>query len=298
MKLQAPSDKPLLLGAVHANPGVERWYREKLQQLVRAMAASMLLHVSVSYRENDPAIGFASDDDPVAGLRRSLDKWSARWTANLQDASADIARQFAKRSRQATEASMRAKLKAAGFTVSFQASVAMRRAYKAVIAEQVGLIRRIPERFLGDVQTAVWGSVMRGGTMGQLTDQIKRKYGIAWRHAALIARDQNNKAKAIMEEARRTELGISEAIWQHSGGGREPRPTHVAMNGKRYQIKRGMYDSAVKKHVWPGTEINCRCTSRAIIPALDTPSTKAMGGRLSPGPPPRAKAIGGANLRQ
>jgi uncharacterized protein with gpF-like domain len=53
-------------------------------------------------------------------------------------------------------------------------------------------------------------------------------------------------------------LGITEGIWLHSHAGRTPRPTHVAMNGKRYLISKGMWDSAVKKFIWPGEEINCR----------------------------------------
>lgn len=69
-----------------------------------------------------------------------------------------------------------------------------------------------------------------------------------------------------MEEARRQEIGIEEAMWQHSHAGKKPRPTHVAMHGKIYQISEGMWDPAEQKRIWPGQLINCRCTSRAIIP--------------------------------
>ena len=103
--------------------------------------------------------------------------------------------------------------------------------------------------------------------------------------AATIARDQNNKAKATIERTRRQELGITHAIWQHSAGGKVPRATHIAMSGKPYLISEGMYDSAVGRYVWPGTEINCRCTSRAIIPAFETfesVAAKANAARESP----------------
>lgn len=268
MPQRPAGDDSKVLRAIHANAGIEAWYRSELQKLIRAMFQSMLLHARAAYRSNDPEIGFASDDDPIARLRKSLDKWGKQWTGKLEAASDDLAARFAKRSRSATDAAFKQRLKDAGFTVEFKTTDGMRRAYKAVIAEQVNLIRRIPAQFLTDVQSAVWSSVMKGGGMGELTKQIQKRYGIEYRHAALIARDQNNKAKAIMEEQRRSELGITEAIWQHSGGGREPRPTHVAMSGKAYRIARGMYDSAVKKRIWPGTEINCRCTSKAVIPGL------------------------------
>jgi len=51
----------------------------------------------------------------------------------------------------------------------------------------------------------------------------------------------------------------------HSGAGKHPRPTHVAMNGKKYDVNIGMWDEAVKRWVYPGEGINCRCISRPVI---------------------------------
>ena len=88
------------------------------------------------------------------------------------------------------------------------------------------------------------------------------------RRASLIARDQTHKAHAIMEEARRAEVGITEAIWVHSHAGEVPRPEHLAWGRekKRYDIKKGMWSEVDQEWVWPGTAINCRCSSMAIIP--------------------------------
>jgi uncharacterized protein with gpF-like domain len=58
-----------------------------------------------------------------------------------------------------------------------------------------------------------------------------------------LARDQNNKATASMTHARQDELGIAEASWVRSGAGKHPRPTHVAMNGKKYDVNKGMLGS-------------------------------------------------------
>ena len=88
------------------------------------------------------------------------------------------------------------------------------------------------------------------------------------RRAAFIARDQTNKAKAAIEKARWQELGITEAIWMHSHAGKEPRPSHVAANGKRLNVNKGMYLDG--KWVQPGEEINCRCTSRAVIKGFNS----------------------------
>jgi uncharacterized protein with gpF-like domain len=90
------------------------------------------------------------------------------------------------------------------------------------------------------------------------------------RRAALISRDQNNKATAVITRVRQQELGVAEAIWVHSTAGKTPRPTHVKAGRERvrYAIAEGWYDPHEKKNVWPGELINCRCVSRAVIPGF------------------------------
>lgn len=210
---------------------------------------------------------------PKAGanllLRKALSRWSVLWTRRLEKVSDTIARDFAVRNKSATDTAMLGKLAKAGFTVKFKPTPASKDALNAVISENVGLIRTIPQKFLGDVEVAVWQSVMAGSDMDTLSREIKAKYGVAWRRAALIASDQNAKAKAAMERARREEVGITTAKWLHSHAGVVPRPTHVAMDGETYAVSEGMWDPAVQKRIWPGTEINCRCSDRALIPGFD-----------------------------
>jgi SPP1 gp7 family putative phage head morphogenesis protein len=168
-----------------------------------------------------------------------------------------------------TETAMRDSLKQAGFTVKFRPTREAREAFRAVLSENVGLIKSIQQQYLTGVQTRVWQSVGRGADMATLSRKLQDEYGSTTKRAALIARDQNAKAKATIENTRRAELGIRQAIWQHSAGGREPRPSHVDMHGKVFDLAKGMYDPEEKEFILPGTLINCRCTSRAILPGLD-----------------------------
>ena len=46
---------------------------------------------------------------------------------------------------------------------------------------------------------------------------------------------------------------------------REPRLAHVAMNGKKYDVAKGMWNPAVKRWIYPGEEINFRCFSRSVV---------------------------------
>lgn len=259
------------LSAIKPNRGTEAWYRRKLDRMIRDAHNELLRSLRAGYNVTDePDIGFASDaPGRISEIQRRLEKWSKKWVDRFDKLSLDLSEQFAKKAFRSTEISMQAALKRAGFTVEFKPTRASLEAYRVVAAENVGLIKSIPERYLTDVQTQVWESVKTGADLSTLSKDLQQSYGVTKRRAALIARDQNNKAKAIIENTRRQQLGIRQAIWQHSKAGKTPRPTHVAMNGKVFDLDKGMYDSAVGKYVWPGTEINCRCTSRAIIP-IDT----------------------------
>jgi SPP1 gp7 family putative phage head morphogenesis protein len=132
----------------------------------------------------------------------------------------------------------------------------------------VGLIKSVAQQYLADVQGDVMRSVSEGRKLDDLAAALEHRHGVTKRRAALIARDQNNKATAVFERVRQQELGITKARWQHSAGGKEPRPEHVAWGreGKIYDVKEGMLQEDGKR-VWPGTEINCRCFSIPLIPA-------------------------------
>lgn len=254
----------IVLRPIHANEGVRAAYRKCLQGLARRMARDILRRLRRHYRP--AASRFGMDDDPIVILRTVLRLWGRTWSARFDDAAADIAKMFAARSQRHLEVAMRKRLKEAGFTVRFRPTERMVSAYRAVIAENVGLIKSIPQQFLKDVQGAVWRSAMKGGALAELSSEIRQKYGVTYRRAAFIARDQNAKARTVFENARRAEVGITEADWRHSNAGKKPRPTHLAMHGKRFEIAKGMWDPAVQKFVQPGELPNCRCTSRAVLP--------------------------------
>jgi len=159
-------------------------------------------------------------------------------------------------------------LKKAGFTVKFKMKPAMRDIMRATVGQQVSLIKSIPSQYFTNIEGMVMRSVQTGRDLGQLTKDLQEQFGVTHRRAAFIARDQNNKATASMTRARQDELEITEAIWVHSGAGKHPRPTHVAMNGKKYDVNKGMWDPAVKRWIFPGEEINCRCFCRSVIPGF------------------------------
>lgn len=256
-----------ILRPVHPNAGIEADYRRKLKKLVGEMAASFEYFVKAQYRAAPPLMAQDDRATPATEMQRAIEELARRWNGRFDDAARDLARWFALSASRRSERALKAILKKGGLTVDFKMTRAMRDALNATIEENVQLIRSIPQRYLTDVQGAVMRSAQTGRDLGSLATELREKHGVTARRAALIARDQNNKATAVMTRARQQEIGIDEAIWQHSLGGKEPRRTHLANSGKRYKISEGWYDPdpKVRKNIWPGELINCRCVSRPVV---------------------------------
>lgn len=283
MTAVARKNKPVILAPIQPNVGTRLWYYRELVRELEAAQYDILLELSLQLAKqpvrlaaDGHIIGHAEDasKNPVTGLDLTLGRWAKKWTLKFDKLSTDLAKRFAARNFEMTDTAMMGALKKSGFTAAFKPTVASRQAYKAVVAENVGLIKNLPSQYVTSVQSAVWSSVNKGADMAALSQKLRENYDIAASRAALIAADQNNKAKAIIENTRRQQLGIKRAVWQHSSGGKEPRPTHLEMNGVVFELSKGMFDPDANgkgkgEWIWPGQLINCRCTSRAIIPGLD-----------------------------
>ncbi|MDE2442457.1 MAG: phage head morphogenesis protein, partial [Betaproteobacteria bacterium] len=217
--------------------------------------------VLASYRAHPPVI--AMDEAPIRSFQRMFRKVRNRWLRNFDTLAEKMAIYFATSASDRVDGALSSMLREHDFAVKFKTTQAQREAVQATLAENVGLIKSIPERYLGDVEGLVMRSFQAGRDIGFLSKALQQNYGVTKRRAALIARSQNNMATATFTRIRQSELGITKAKWLHSAGGKTPRPEHVAMSGKLYDVEKGAYLEGV--WTWPGREINCRCVSVPVI---------------------------------
>ena len=260
--------QPRLLRGVRPAAALEAEYRRRLLALVRQMQASVLREVTSAYRRRPPEVAdMAGDESPAAALRAAIRRLARRWLKRFDEGAPRLAAWFAKSAAQRSDAALRKILKDAGFSVEFKMTAAQNDVMQAAIAENVALIKSIPQQVLGQVEGLVMRSVQVGRDLGGLTKDLKKQFGVSDRRAALIARDQNNKATAVLTRVRQVEAGITQAIWCHSAGGKTPRPSHVKAGRDRvqYDVTKGWFDPDLGKYIWPGTEINCRCFSRPVV---------------------------------
>lgn len=253
----------IVLPAVRPSAAIEAAYQRRIDQLIREMHNDVSASLRLDWRRNPPAT-VAQDASLVEDIVSTMGMLSRKWLARFDILAPSLATYFAQAVHDRSDRQLHNILKRGGFTVSFQMTEGQRSILSAIVAENVSLIRSIPQQYLTDVEGMVMRSVVAGGDLGTLTRELQARYGITRRRAALISRSQNNMATSQLQANRQSELGLR-ALWRHSSGGREPRPTHVANSGKEYDPAKGWYDPDVKKNIWPGTLINCRCVSQSVV---------------------------------
>lgn len=268
-RLTSPTGKPMRLDAVRPNQGVEAAYRKKLDRLIDAMQRSLVWHLRAAYRAKPPEMaqdapdGGAGSKSSAMNLRDEMASLGARWQAQFDEAAPELARWFAEASFKRSDYALKEILRKGGFSVEFKMTRPVNDVFQATIGEQIGLIKSIASEHLSEVQGMLMRSVQSGRDLGQMSAELQARLGVTKRRAALIARTQNNMATATITRARQQELGITKCVWRHSHGGKEPRPSHVAADGKTYDVDKGMYLDGV--WTWPGREINCRCFCQPVI---------------------------------
>ncbi len=257
-------NKPKLLRAIHANQGLRFRYQKQMLNLIEEMDASIVYWLEAQFKKTPPALLLAQDASPYEEMRKRFRRIAKQWLKKFDDAAPKIAEAYLKGSFKATDSAMRMALKDAGLAVKFEMSPAMRDAFNASLSENIGLIKSIPEQYLQKVEGVVARGYAAGRDLQAMIKGIKRIYPLTQNRAVLIARDQSNKANATVTKGRQIELGINQAQWKHSHGGKVPRPEHVKADGKLYDVAKGMFLDG--EWIYPGELINCRCTSRSVLP--------------------------------
>lgn len=251
-----------------ANRGIEAKYRKSMQQMIAEMHGSVEYWLTAAYRKEPPRmlalVEQAQDAFPSEKIKKVIDELAKRWITKFDEWAPRIAQAYLQSMFKASDMSFRQALKDAGWSVEFKMTPTVRDAFNASLQENISLIQSIPEQHLQQIEGTVMRSYAAGRDLQSMVKGIKAIYPVTQRRAELIARDQSNKANAVINRTRQMELGITQAKWMHSHAGKTPRPDHVAADGKIYNIADGCL--IFGEYIFPGEAINCRCTSRPILP--------------------------------
>jgi uncharacterized protein with gpF-like domain len=268
--------KPVILRPIRENAAIELAYRKKLTALTDEMRKSVKYWITTRYGRQEARI--TNDASPAFSMATELKRLIRRWERKFSDTADHIAKWFADKNNIYTKQAMLKALKDAGFTVEPRNTRRVNDLLRAVIESNAGLIKSIPAQYLDRVQSAVNLGVMNGRDLGGIVAEIDRLGEVTHKRAVMIARDQSNKATNAMTRARYEDLGIVKAVWQHNAGGsmtfRDGHLTksgkatddHVSLDGKVFDLAKGMYDPFLGRNIQPGECVNCKCSYRPYLP--------------------------------
>lgn len=136
------------------------------------------------------------------------------------------------------------------------------------VEANAALITKLCERSAQKVQNAIAEGISKGYNLSRLTEKINSLENMDEARAARVALDQSCKLNQFIQVENSKALGVKEGIWVHVPGQYESRASHMKMNGKKFDLEKGMYDPDVEDYVQPGELPYCRCCFKAILPGF------------------------------
>lgn len=252
----------IILNDIRVNAGIESWYKKTLIGMVVNLKSD-INHIIVNQFKPQAKSEKIAMDSATNSFTTAINLFKERWNSRLNKFAEEASQELIERTERNYHYNLNNQLINNGLSITFSISDFQKSQYEAVIRENISLIHSISQRYLTNVESIVYQCVTTGYDLSKLSETLQKQYMIDKRRANNIARDQSNKAHAIIEQAKRQELGIKKAIWRHSNKGKEPRQSHINANGKEFDVAKGMYIDG--EYILPAMKINCRCTSRSVI---------------------------------
>ena len=265
-------DKVRTLRAVSPNPGIRAAYRRSLRAMVRAMREDYQRRLSELYAVLEPRIaGDAKWRSPLERLQDAMGKLADKWESKFSSFADKLVPKVFKGIFGRVVKSRSQTLKDAGIKPPLLKDLSLKdrvmdARVQTLIEANVALIKTIPQDCHARVLKMVTNAVATGQTEKELAATIFKAFAVSERRANVIARDQVLKATQSIAQATDKELGITEGVWIHVPGRKSSRPTHVAMDGKKFTLGTGLWDSDVNRWVVPGELILCACRYRPVVP--------------------------------
>lgn len=138
---------------------------------------------------------------------------------------------------------------------------------KDFTAENVALIKSIPQQFFDQVEQRVVNGVRTGERHEQVAEEIEERFGVSESRAKLIARDQTLKFYGELNSARQQAMGVESYIWRSSNDERV-RDRHAELDGttQRWDDPPVINPDGEVGH--PGDDYQCRCSADPVLDDL------------------------------
>ena len=274
--------RPRASRAIEPNMGYSLAAGKRIQKIVNAFEIAYkkeALKIAAKYCKNevqDAAISVVPSELEIA-----LAALAAKQSMGMGSNAKQVSRWYCRQLLRNISADQKRALKKAGistawlkqkWTVQIVRGQYVAPSVAAKIPEQVeanaALITKLCERSAQKVQNAIAEGISKGYNLSRLTEKINSLENMDEARAARVALDQSCKLNQFIQVENSKALGVKEGIWVHVPGQYESRASHMKMNGKKFDLEKGMYDPDVEDYVQPGELPYCRCCFKAILPGF------------------------------
>ena len=251
---------------------VQKEYHKKLKAFIREMDRSLFWWLRASYRQVDKDIIQTAQDGAMGDLVKELRRLEREWVKKSNTFATETAKWFSGKIQGYTAISIQNEMKKRdlvklGFDLQFKYHSAKERAmFKSIVTQNVNLIKSIASEHLTRVTGVVLRGIESGHDLGRMTEEMEKSFGVTERRAAMISRDQTNKATQNLSRQRLMDYGVTKGKWQHSSAGNTYRESHVEMDGEIYDLDEGCYDPDYGDFIQPAELVNCHCF---CVPVID-----------------------------
>jgi SPP1 gp7 family putative phage head morphogenesis protein len=212
----------------------------------------------------------------VQAMKELLDALKARWEAFFDATAPELAQRWAEQAAQSSLAITDSAIAVFAKGITLPApkfSPEFTEKMSAAIEGNIGLIVSMRGVYQDEMQAVVMRAFTDpdGGAHKIFEEALRHypkdaKFNVRKR-AAFTAQFETAKITALVNKERCDDLGIEEFMWCHSAGSAEPRPDHVAMDGKIFRYDDPpVIDRRTGQRGLPGTIFRCRCFPKPVFP--------------------------------
>lgn len=260
---------------LNVNAGIMSWYVNELKKLTKQMTEECQKKLTGIYRDLDYQVEFVQDESIASQVRIALNKLQEKYYSKFSDKAKALIQTLLRKTNRYSNGLVNKALRdmigdkaktfsLVGSAISPEKSEVM----KALIFENVSLIRSISDEYFKQITGAVARSIENGDGVKWLTEELIKYGAKSKRRAELIAQDQTRKAFTSLNLRNFDEAGIKKFRWLHSGGSREPREYHMnVLNGEIFDVAQGAPNEEGKSpvYIYPGQLPYCRCVMEAVL---------------------------------
>lgn len=251
---------------------IQSEYHKKLKAFVQELDKSLFWWLRARYRQVDNDLIQTTQDGAMGDLVKELRRLERDWLKKANAFATETADWFSAKIQGYTSITIQNEMKKrdlvrAGFDLKFSYhSMKERAVFKSIVTENVNLIKSIASQHLTQVTGIVLRGIESGHDLAKMSEALTKSFGVTERRAALISRDQTNKATQSLSRQRLMDYGVTKGKWLHTSAGKTYRESHVEMDGEIYDLEEGCYDPDYGDFIQPAELVSCHC---CCIPIVD-----------------------------